>query len=129
MAFSDESQLSIARRPSNEPEEASTRKLSEIYQSYKVDVRSHSDFSELTDVGEVIDATLNDDLLNARSTYRDNERNLSISVEYPVDVMNLNVVDKEFQVCTGPIILPDSGDLGWSRRETGVSSTGRYFRI
>ena len=107
MAFSDESQLSIARRPSNEPEAASTRKLSEIYQSYRVDVRSHSDFSELTDVGEVIHATLNGDLLNARSTYRDAERGLAISVEYPVDVMNLNVEDKQFQVCTGPIILPD----------------------
>jgi hypothetical protein len=107
MAFSDESQLSIARRPSDEPEEASTRKLSEIYQSYKVDVRSHSNSSELTDVGEVIDATLNGDLLNAKSTYRDKERSLTVSVEYPVDVMNLNVVDKEFQVCTGPIILPD----------------------
>jgi hypothetical protein len=107
MAFSDESQLSIARRPSDEPEEASTRKLSEIYQSYKVDIRSHANFSELTDIGEVIDATLNGDLLNAQSTYHDKERNLTVSVEYPVDVMNLNVVDKEFQVCTGPIILPD----------------------
>jgi hypothetical protein len=107
MAFSDESQLSIARRPSDEPEDASTKKLSEIYQDYKVDVRSHSNFSELMDVGEVIDATLNGDLLNAKSTYRDTERSLTVSVEYPVDVMNLNVVDKEFQVCTGPIILPD----------------------
>ncbi len=108
MAFSDESQLSIARRPSNESEEASTRKLSEIYQSYKVDVRSHENFSELTDIGEICDATLNGDLLNARSTYRDADRGLSISVEYPVDVMNLNVEDnKQFQVCTGPIMLPD----------------------
>ena len=107
MAFSDESQLSIAKRPSNEQEDALTRKLSEIYQSYKVNVRSHSNFSELTDVGEVIDATLSGDPLNARSIYRDAERSLTITVEYPVDVMNLNVVDKEFQVCTGPIILPD----------------------
>lgn len=108
MAFSDESQLSIARRPSNESEEASTRKLSEIYQSYKVDVRSHANFSELTDIGEICEATLNGDLLNARSTYRDTDRGLSISVEYPVDVMNLNVEDnQQFQVCTGPIMLPD----------------------
>ena len=107
MAFSDESQLSIAKRPSDEPEAASTSKLSEIYQSYNVDIRSHSNFSELTDIGEVIDATLNGDLLNAQSTYHDKERNLTVSVEYPVDVMNLNVADKEFQVCTGPIILPD----------------------
>lgn len=107
MAFSDESQLSIARRPSNESEEASVRKLSEIYQSYKIDVRSHDNFSELTDIGEICEATLNSDLLNARSTYRDADRGLSVSVEYPVDVMNLNVEDKQFQVCTGPIMLPD----------------------
>ena len=66
MAFSDESQLNVAKRPSDEPEAASTSKLSEIYQSYKVDIRSHSNFSELTDIGEVIDATLNGDLLNAQ---------------------------------------------------------------
>ena len=92
-------------------------------------MRSHSDFSELTDVSEVIDATLNGDLLNARSTYRDNERNLSISVEYPVDVMNLNAVDKQFQVCTGSYHCAGLGYLGRSRRETGVFGTGRYLCI
>ncbi len=115
MAFSDESQLNIATRPSKEPEESSIKKLSEIYQSYKVDVRSHSNFSELMDVNEIVDATLNGDLLNAKSTYRDQEHNLTISVEYPVDVMNLNAVDMEFQVCTGPIILPDLAT--WDGRE------------
>ena len=122
-------QLNIAKRPSNESEEASTRKLSEIYQSYKIDVRSHSNFSELTDAGAICDATLNGDLLNARSTYRDAERGLTISVEYPVDVMNLNVVDKEFQVCTGPIILPDLATWDDHDVKRGVSGAGRHLWV
>ena len=34
-------------------------------------------------------------------------RGLAITVEYPVNLINLNKDHSEFQVCTGPIILPD----------------------
>ncbi|MCZ6678510.1 MAG: hypothetical protein O7E52_14835, partial [Candidatus Poribacteria bacterium] len=107
MAFSRESRLTIAKRPSTEPESASAAKLSEVFQDYKIDIRCNSDVSELKDTRKIVEATLANDLLNARSTYRDAERRLTISVEYPVNVMNINPEVGEFQVCTGPIILPD----------------------
>lgn len=107
MAFSRESRLTIASRPSNELQDAPVAKLSEIYQDYRIDVRTHHAPQELTDAGQIIDATLRNDPLNARSVYRDAERGVTISVEYPVNVININAVDNEFQICTGPVIVPD----------------------
>ena len=62
---------------------------------------------ELTDVPQIVDATLRIKALNAQSLYRDTKHNVSILVEYPVNVMNLNAEDGEFQICTGPVIVPD----------------------
>ena len=60
-----------------------------------------------TDAPGIVDATLRNDLLSARSTYRDAERGLTVTCEYPVNLINVNEDDGEFQVCTGPVILPD----------------------
>jgi len=114
-AFSRDYRLNIARRPSDEQEDGSVAKLGEIFPDYKIDVRSFSDVTELTDVGQIVEATLVNDLLNARSTYRDAERGLTISVEYPVNLININEADGEFQVCTGPVIVPDLAT--WDGRE------------
>ena len=45
--------------------------------------------------------------MNARSSYVDVERNVTDTVEYPVNLINVNETDAEFQVCTGPVIVPD----------------------
>jgi len=115
MAFSRESCLHIATRPSDEAEDAPTEKLSDAYQDFTLDVRSLSNVSELSTVSAISDATIRNNLLNAKSTYRDAEHGLEISIEYPVNVMNLNVADKEFQICTGPVIVPDLHT--WDGRE------------
>ncbi|MEZ4730421.1 MAG: hypothetical protein R3E79_25120 [Caldilineaceae bacterium] len=107
MPFSRQYRLALAKRPSNEQEEVSVAPLTEAFQEHKVDIRSYVDVTELTNVRAIIDATLANDLLNAVSTYRDAERGLTIAIEYPVNLINLNVDDGEFQVCTGPVILPD----------------------
>ena len=107
LAFSRQSRLSIATRPSHELEETSVARLDEMFQDYQIDLRSFPDSDALTDAGQVVQATLANDLLNARSTYRDPERGLEVTVEYPVNLINLNQADGEFQVCTGPVILPD----------------------
>jgi hypothetical protein len=105
--FSRHYRLSLAKRPSYEPEEVSVAPLSKAFQEHKIDIRTYADVAELRDVQAIIDATLANDLLNAVSTYRDAERGLTVAIEYPVNLINLNVADGEFQVCTGPIILPD----------------------
>ena len=107
MPFSRRSRLNIAKGPSGEKEKVSARQLSEKYQDYKIDIREYADPTELTDARQIVTATLENDLLNARSTYRDSERGLAISVEYPVNLINLSEADGEFQVCTGPLLLPD----------------------
>lgn len=105
--FSRQYRLGLAKRPSTEPEEVSVAPLSEAFAEHRIDLRTFAAVTELTDVGQIIQATLNNDLLNAVSTYRDAARGLTVAVEYPVNLINLNVTDGEFQVCTGPIILPD----------------------
>ena len=107
MAFSRTSRLSIARRPSYELEETSTERLSEAFQDHRIDIRSFAYVTELAEAGQIVEATLANDVLNAQSIYRDSERGLTVALEYPVNLININAADGEFQICTGPVILPD----------------------
>ena len=58
-------------------------------------------------IANPIAATLRNDSLDAGSVYRDVARGVMISVEYPVNVININAEDKEFRICAGPVIVPD----------------------
>jgi len=107
LPFSRHYRLGLAKRPSTQQEDVSVALLSESFAEHRIDLRSFADVTELTDARQIAAATLNNDLLNAISTYRDSTRGLTVSVEYPVNLINLNVPDGEFQICTGPVILPD----------------------
>lgn len=106
-AWSHALRLQIAARPSTEPEKLNIAKLSDAFQAHRTDLRSFTDVTELTTVREIGEAALANDLLNARSTYRDSARGLSVTIEFPVNLINVNTDDDEFQVCTGPVIVPD----------------------
>ena len=106
-AFSRTSRLHIASRPSWEPEPSSPALLSEVFQAHRIDVQHFLDVIPLTDARNLIGATLANDRMNVRSTYQDTERGLSVTVEYPVNLINVNEANHEFQVCTGPVIVPD----------------------
>ena len=45
-----------------------------------------------------------------------------MTVEYPVNLINLNEEDAEFQVCTGPVLLPDLAT--WRREAAGARVPG-----
>lgn len=105
--FSRQYRLGLAKRPSTEPEDVSVAPLSEAFAEHRIDLRTFGAVTELTTVEQISAAMLSNDLLNAVSTYRDAARGLTVSVEYPVNLINLNLADGEFQVCTGPILLPD----------------------
>jgi len=107
MAFSRTSTPTIAQRPRNEEEPASKKLLSEGFVNHVIDIRTFDQVEELSDAASIVKATLANDLLSARSTYRDAARGFSVAVEYPVNLINLNATDAEFQVCTGPVLLPD----------------------
>lgn len=107
MAFSRTAVPAIAQRPSSEKERARARPLEGAYQDYKIDVRPFADSGAVEDVAGVIASTLAGDAQNARCVYSDAESGVEVELEFPVNVMNLNVADGEFQVCTGPVLLPD----------------------
>ena len=107
LAFSRAYRLAIAARPSTEQEPVNVARLDDAFQEHRIDLRFFANSHTLTTPRDIRDSTLANDLLNARSTYRDAERGLRITVEYPVNLINVNAADDEYQVCTGPVILPD----------------------
>jgi hypothetical protein len=107
MAFSRSSIPVIAKLPSTEKEMVQAQPLAGAYQDYTIDIRSYEGVDALTAVGAIVDSTLACDAQNARSVYIDEASGIEVELEYPVNVMNLNQADGEFQVCTGPVLLPD----------------------
>ena len=105
MAFSRTAKLSLATGPSTDAEPVSTEPLGTGYQDHTIDIRALPGASRLTDAAAVVEATLRHDLLNAQSRYV--REGFTVTVEYPVNLINLNEEDAEFQVCTGPVLLPD----------------------
>lgn len=105
MAFNRERSVAIARRPSWEAETGDAKSLAEAYPDYRIDIRHHSQSSALDDASQIVQATLANDLLGAQSTYED--RGVVVTVEFPVNLININADDGEFQICTGPVIVPD----------------------
>ncbi|MDA0840916.1 MAG: hypothetical protein O3B01_12425 [Planctomycetota bacterium] len=117
MAFSHEHGIHISRRPSSDVPEGKPAPLSQMKQDHKIDIRSFAEATDLTEVAAIVAATFAGDFLNVRTTYHDENTGLRVTVEYPVHVMNLNEADEEFQVCTGPIFLPDLRT--WDGNELG----------
>ena len=71
MAFSRDCRLTIARQPSTVAETAAADPLVEVFQDFAIDVRVFKESADLLDAGEIIEATLAGDLMNATSTYSD----------------------------------------------------------
>ena len=118
MAFSRSMNVPISRRPSTESAECNATPLEKQFQGHEIDIRQYGTEEILTGAREVVQATLNRDLMNVRTAYREPDqtgRNLQVTLEFPMDLININEEDAEFQVCTGPVILPDLET--WDGRE------------
>lgn len=107
MAFSRSLSIHISRRPSTEPAVTRGTPLGKQFQAHEIDIRQYGSEETLTNAQEVVRATLDRDLMNARIAYREPDGNVKVTLEFPVDLININEEDAEFQVCTGPVILPD----------------------
>ena len=107
MALTKDNQVNIASKPNDNASDINFSKLEGNYIDYKLDIREYNNHIELKKENEVIKATLNGDLLNAKSSFKDASSGLLVTLEFPVNLINLNYDKNEFQVCTGPIIVPD----------------------
>ena len=56
---------------------------------------------------QIIEATLKDLMLIARTELRDDAGNLRAMIEYPIKTMNVQEEHGRFQVDTGPLLFPD----------------------
>ena len=107
MTFSRSLSIPISRRPSTEPAGTRGTPLEEQFKGHDIDIRQYDTDDTLTNAREVVQATLDRDLMNVRITWTAPDRNLQVTLEFPVDLININEEDAEFQVCTGPVVLPD----------------------
>ncbi len=97
--------IPIALRPSTETEAVKAR--AHNFDSTKFTTRRHGRVTTLATPKDVIDATLAGKPLNSRIRIRDAARNCTLTLEFPVRTMNLNVEEGLYQVDTGPLPLPD----------------------
>jgi hypothetical protein len=114
MAFSRTHKVDIARSL-DDTDIASAEDLNVAFAGHDIDIRDHVAPEELRDADSITRSTLKNDILNGRSVYKDQESGFRVTLEYPVNVMNLNPANEEWQVCTGPIIVPNMRSLDGSQ--------------
>ena len=105
--FSETLGIPIGKRPSTEAEDLSRQSLPDRYARFDVDIRHFVQAESLTTVPAVIEATWAGALLNASCSYRDEARQLTVTIEFPVELINFDEQNEKFQVCTEPVIVPD----------------------
>ena len=105
-AVSDMFTVPIAAEPSWENEGTRRQPVGGRFAEFAIDVRTH-DAVALASDDAVVAASLAGACLNARSTYRDEARGLTVTVEYPIKLINLHAGGGRYQVCTGAVALPD----------------------
>ena len=127
--FSRTHAIPIAKLPSNVVEAVEPRPHK--FASTRFTTRAHSRFTRLSSAQEVIEAALMGKPLNVRTTHRDDARGYTLSLEYPVRTINLNVEEGLFQIDTGPTPLPDMNGWDGTRPKraflTFVASSGFDF--
>ncbi|MCH2210116.1 MAG: hypothetical protein MK110_02360 [Fuerstiella sp.] len=79
-------------------------KIADAFDSVRIDIAQCSG-TELTSAADIVQATLNNMVLNARTTIETDR--YSAVMEYPVKTMNANERDNIYQTDTGPVLYPD----------------------
>lgn len=105
-AVSDAFTVPIATEPSWEDESTRRQPVVARFAEFAIDVRTR-EAEALASDDAVVAASLAGARLNARSTYRDDTRGLTVTVEYPIKLINLHAGGGRYQVCTGAVALPD----------------------
>ena len=107
MAFSRDAAVPVSYRSRTPEPSGKNGRLSDLFRHHHIDIREFQTPAHLTDVPSIVAASLQNKLLNAICSWVDETTGLTVSVEFPVNLINLNEADAEFQICTGPVVLPD----------------------
>ena len=107
LVFSEHHAIPVARQPSSVTQDVSRSPLSNLFTETQLRIQRFGETRELTDAKQIVEATFANDCMNARSSYVDAESGVTVTVEFPVNLINVNEADAEFQICTGPVVLPD----------------------
>ena len=83
------------------------QKISDNFSGFRLTVRNFPRPRFLRDDGEIIDATLKDVPLIARTEIWDETEESFAMIEYPMKTMNIHPERKRYQVDTGPLLFPD----------------------
>ncbi|MEZ4726027.1 MAG: hypothetical protein R3E79_02710 [Caldilineaceae bacterium] len=79
----------------------------ERWRDIRLDIRTFAHSVRLTDDAAVVNATLENRALTARTELVDAASGRRALLEYPVKTMNVMAEPPRFQVDTGPLLLPD----------------------
>lgn len=107
MAFSRDAAVPVSYRSRTPEPSGKNSRLSDLFQQHQIDIRDFQTADHLMDVPSIVAASLQNKILNAVCTWTDQATGLTVSVEFPVNLINLNEAGAEFQICTGPVVLPD----------------------
>ncbi|MDE2868146.1 MAG: hypothetical protein OXR64_13055 [Chloroflexota bacterium] len=105
--FTREHGVPIARGPSDVPEPVARRPVLERYADMDFQPVTLPGAERLLDGHAVNEATQSGAVINGQTTYRDKATGLDIRVEFPIRLMNLHPDSGKFQLCCGPVIVPD----------------------
>ena len=105
--FGRDAVVPIARRPASEQEVRGRTPFSERYSDMDFALVDRSNVDAVTNGQTVNEATQAGDIINGQTTYRDASTGLDIRIEFPIRLMNLDPEHAKFQLCCGPVILPD----------------------
>ena len=86
----------------------------------------------LTDVQDIIDATVGQEQLVGRTILKDDQTGWRAVLQYPIDYMNVHPPSMKFGVDIGPVIYPDfevSGDLQISQLEMAYIMYQTFDRV
>ncbi len=104
--FAEEECLLVRTHWVSERDNREYGRNNERFAEVKLDIRRRA-ARELADSGQVVEATLANQTLVARTVLRDEATGRSAVIEYPVKTMNVLRSGPSFQVDTGPILVPD----------------------
>lgn len=107
VAFSRTHQIPIASRPRGDHEAVAARPHTWRFEDALFATNAIDGAQTAVDGTEVIRAVRENQVLNVRTTYKDSSRDLTVTLEYPIRAINVQRAKGQFQVDTGPLVLPD----------------------